>query len=297
MNVLITGARGQLGHDAATEFAARGHAVTGTASAPEAGESYRPLDIRDKDAAARVIESARPDIVIHCAAWTAVDAAERAENRERVRAVNAQGTANIARACAEQGCKMLYISTDYVFPGTGSAPWSADCREFAPCNHYGRTKREGERAVEEALREYFIVRTSWLYGARGSNFVKTMIRLSKTHDSLRVVADQIGTPTYSRDLARLIADMAESDRYGHYNAANEGGYISWCDFARAIFARTGAQTRVQPVTTAEYGAPAARPLNSRLDTGKLIRQGFAPLPTWQDALGRFLCELDRMEEQ
>lgn len=295
MRVLITGVNGQLGHDAALEFAARGHSVIGTGTAAAERTGYMRLDICDFDAVSRIVSAVRPDAVIHCAAWTAVDAAERAENREAVRAVNVRGTENLARACKSVGCKMLYISTDYVFPGTGSAPWTADGRDFAPCNYYGQTKLEGEFAVSDRLESFFVVRTAWLYGLNGNNFVKTMLRLARTHDTLRVVADQLGTPTYSRDLARLLADMAQSDRYGFYNASNEGGFISWYDFACAIFKREGLDTQVIPVTTAEYGAEAPRPLNSRLDKSKLVRQGFAPLPVWQDALERFLTELHSME--
>ena len=295
MRVLITGVNGQLGHDAAEELAARGHSVIGTGTAAAERPGYVRLDIRDADAVSGVVSAVRPDALIHCAAWTAVDAAERAENREAVRTVNVLGTENLARACKTTGCKMLYISSDYVFPGTGSAPWTADGRELAPCNYYGQTKLEGEFAVSNTLDSFFIVRTSWLYGLNGNNFVKTVLRLARTHGTLRIVADQIGTPTYSRDLARLLADMAQSDRYGFYNAANSGGFISWYDFACAILAREGFDTQVIPVTTAEYGAEAPRPLNSRLDKGKLVRQGFAPLPAWQNALDRFLVELHSTE--
>ena len=297
MRVLITGVNGQLGHDAALEFAARGHSVTGTGTAPSERPDYVRLDLRDGDAVSRAVDEVMPDAVIHCAAWTAVDAAERTENREAVRAVNVHGTENLARACKNTGCKMLYISTDYVFPGTGDAPWTADCRDFAPCNFYGQTKLEGEFAVSDNLENFFVVRTAWLYGQNGNNFVKTMRRLARTHDTIRVVADQIGTPTYSRDLARLLADMAQSVRYGFYNATNEGGFISWYDFARAIIEREGFDTQVIPVTTAEYGAEAPRPLNSRLDKSKLVRQGFAPLPAWQDALDRFLAGLHSTENE
>ena len=295
MRILITGVNGQLGHDAALEFAARGHSVTGTGTAPAERPDYMRLDIRDPDAVSRAVDAAMPDAVIHCAAWTAVDAAERAENREAVRAVNVRGTENIARACKSAGSKMIYISTDYVFPGVGSEPWPADGSELSPCNYYGQTKLEGEFAVTDKLDNFFVVRTSWLYGLNGNNFVKTMRLAARTHDMLRVVNDQIGTPTYSRDLARLLADMAQSGRYGFYNAANEGGFISWCDFARRLFEREGLDTHITPVTTAEYGAEAPRPLNSRLDKSKLVRQGFAPLPEWQDALDRFLVELHGTE--
>ena len=291
MKILITGVNGQLGHDAAQEFYSRGHSVIGTGTAAHNRPGYMQLDIRDRDAASRIIKEISPDVVVHCAAWTAVDAAESAENCDAVRSVNVTGSKNLALACNSCGCKMIYISTDYVFPGTGSTPWAADCRDFAPCNYYGQTKLEGELAVSEILDNYFIVRTAWLFGLNGNNFVKTMLRLTKTHNTLRVVDDQIGTPTYSRDLARLLADMAESNKYGFYNATNEGGFISWCEFARAIFSHEGLSTNVIPVTSAEYGAPAPRPFNSRLDKSKLTQQGFAMLPTWQDALDRFLAEL------
>lgn len=300
MKAFITGVHGQLGHDAALEFMSRGHIAVGCGTKPEAGNcpcEYTVLDICDADAVMRTLTRVAPDEVVHCAAWTAVDAAERAENREKVRAINVHGTENIARACAECGAKLIFISSDYVFPGTGDSAWAADCRDFAPCNFYGQTKLDGERIVSILLERYFIVRTSWLYGINGTNFVKTMLRLGETHSTLRVVDDQIGTPTYSRDLARLLADMAEGERYGVYNASNEGGYISWCDFARAIFARAGLDVRVDGVTTAEYGAEAVRPLNSRFDKSKLAARGFAPLPTWEDALERFLSELAKTEEQ
>lgn len=300
MTVFITGVHGQLGHDAALEFLSRGYVAVGCGSRDDVGNcpcDYITLDICDKAAVMREIKRIQPNVVLHCAAWTAVDAAEHAENREKVRAINVQGTANIAHACCEVDAKMIFISTDYVFSGMGSAPWAADCRDFAPCNYYGQTKLDGERAVKSVLNKYFIVRTSWLYGVNGTNFVKTMLRLGNTHDTLRVVADQIGTPTYSRDLAGLLADMAESEAYGVYNAANEGGYISWCDFAHAIFDNAGVAVNVLPTTTAEYGAAAVRPLNSRFDTTKLTAQGFAPLPPWEDALKRFLSELAQTEEQ
>lgn len=300
MKVFVTGVGGQLGHDVVNELAQRGHTAVGSDLAPHyAGAQdgtavtrapYVPLDITDADAVDSMLLLEKPDAVIHCAAWTAVDAAEDAP--EKVRAVNAGGAAHIARACARLGCKMLYISTDYVFDGQGSAPWQPDCRDYKPLNVYGQTKLEGEQAVASALEKYFIVRIAWAFGENGKNFVKTMLSLGKTHDTLRVVCDQIGTPTYTRDLARLLADMVESEKYGYYHATNEGGYISWYDFAREIFRQAGYPTEVIPVTTAEYGlSKAARPFNSRLDKSKLAQAGFTPLPTWQNALGRYLRQI------
>lgn len=293
MKVFVTGVNGQLGHAVMKELEGRRCVCVGSGRAPCGGEpecpSYVQLDITDAQAVRRVMEAVRPDAVIHCAAWTAVDKAELAENRSAVFAVNVDGTRNIAQCCRTLGCKMIYISTDYVFDGRGEKPWEPECREHAPLNRYGRTKLLGEAAVSEALEESFIVRTAWVFGDKGENFVKTMLRLGKTRDSLRVVSDQIGRPTYARDLARLLADMAETEQYGYYHATNEGGYISWYDFACEIFKEAGYRVNVSPVSTAEYGASgAARPLNGRLDTAKLAQSGFAPLPDWRDALGRFL---------
>lgn len=257
------------------------------------GGAYFSLDITDREAVLRQIDALRPDAVMHCAAWTAVDAAEDPENRETVRRVNADGTRYLAEAAARVGAKMLYISTDYVFGGEGDTPWDPDCREFAPLNHYGQTKFEGETAVAGALERFFIVRIAWVFGPHGQNFVKTMLRVGKTHDEVRVVNDQIGTPTYTVDLARLLADMIVTERYGYYHATNEGGYISWFDFCREIYRQAGLATRVIPVSTKEYGlSRAARPANSRLDKTKLIREGFEPLPDWRDALGRYLLETE-----
>ncbi|MBP3428229.1 MAG: dTDP-4-dehydrorhamnose reductase [Clostridia bacterium] len=296
MKVFVTGVCGQLGHDAVLELTARGHLCVGSDLAPAceglADTPYAPLDITDAEAVSHALDEAKPDAVIHCAAWTAVDAAE--EHEAQARAVNAQGTANIAAACRRLGCKMMYISTDYVFSGEGEAPWRADCRDFAPLSVYGRTKLEGEEAVRAQVEKRFIVRTAWVFGLNGKNFVKTMLALGEKYDSLRVVYDQIGTPTYTPDLARLLADMIVTDRYGDYHATNEGGYISWADFAKAIFARAGMGTQVVPVTTEEYGlSKAARPKNSRLDKRALAQAGFAPLPPWQDALDRFLRAMGR----
>lgn len=299
MKILVTGACGQLGQDVVKEVLRRGHTLTasGTAETPEKIQQilemqYVQMDITDKNRVGQVIAGAEPDAVIHCAAWTAVDAAEEGENAKKVYAVNVTGTENIANACKKADCKMLYISTDYVFDGTGSSPWKADCRNFCPLSVYGRTKLLGEQAVERILDRYFVVRTAWVFGSGGGNFVKTMLKIGKTNDTIRVVSDQIGTPTYTPDLARLLVDMAETEKYGYYHATNEGGYISWYEFACEIFRQAGYNTQVIPVTTEEYGlSKACRPLNSRLDRKKLVENGFVPLPNWQDALHRYLQEV------
>lgn len=286
MKVLVTGVKGQLGHDVFNELCARGYEAVGV--------DVEEMDITDAQSVDKMLSSVRPDAVIHCAAWTAVDAAEESENIEKVSLVNVQGTKNIAKACRAIGSKMMYISTDYVFDGQGTEPWEADCKEYAPLSVYGRTKLEGELAVAEALDAYFIVRIAWVFGINGKNFVKTMLALSEKYESLRVVDDQIGTPTYTFDLARLLVDMIETDKYGYYHATNEGGYISWADFAKEIFRQAKKTTAVIPVTTAEYGlSKAKRPFNSRLDKSKLIEKGFAPLPDWKDALARYLFELEK----
>lgn len=285
MKVLVTGVKGQLGYDVVAELAKRGHTPVGV--------DIEEMDITDEAAVARTVSQVAPDAVIHCAAWTAVDAAEDAENVDKVRAVNAKGTACLANACKAQGCKMMYISTDYVFDGQGTEPWHPDCKAYAPLSVYGQTKLEGELAVSETLEQYFIVRIAWVFGINGKNFIKTMLKLSDTYETLRVVSDQIGTPTYTYDLARLLVDMIFTDKYGYYHATNEGGYISWAEFAEEIFKQAGKATKVIPVTTAEYGvSKAKRPFNSRLDKSKLIACGFEPLPTWQDALARYLKELE-----
>ena len=253
---------------------------------------YLSLDITDKEAVKCVIESVKPDAVIHCAAWTAVDMAEDDDKIAKVRAINAGGTQNIADVCKKLDCKMTYISTDYVFDGQGTEPWKPDCKDYKPMNVYGQTKLEGELAVSQTLEKYFIVRIAWVFGLNGKNFIKTMLNVGKTHDTVRVVNDQIGTPTYTYDLARLLIDMNETEKYGYYHATNEGGYISWYDFTKEIYRQAGYTTKVLPVTTAEYGlSKAARPLNSRLDKSKLVENGFTPLPTWQDALSRYLKEI------
>ena len=307
MKVFVTGVGGQLGHDVMNELHKRGYEGIGSDIAPQYSGAqdgsavtvmpYMPLDITDAAAVSRVLREVKPDAVVHCAAWTAVDAAEDMENQSRVHAINAEGTANIAEVCKELDCKMVYISTDYVFNGQGETPWQPDCKDYAPLNFYGQTKLEGELAVSSRLEKYFIVRIAWVFGLNGKNFIKTMLKLGETHDTLRVVNDQIGTPTYTLDLSRLLVDMIETERYGYYHATNEGGYISWYDFARAIFKAAGMHVNVLPVTTAEYGeSKAKRPFNSRLDKSKLTDSGFQPLPDWQDALERYMeneCEGNR----
>ena len=288
MKVFVTGVGGQLGYDVLKELKKRGHECVGS-DITESAEIK--LDITDKAAVEAALSQIHPDAVIHCAAWTAVDAAEEEENKAKVYAVNVTGTQNIAEACKKLDCKMIYISTDYVFNGQGTEPWRADCREYAPLNYYGQTKLEGELAVAKAIEKYFIVRIAWVFGLNGKNFIKTMINVGKTHDAVRVVNDQIGTPTYTYDLARLLVDMAETEKYGYYHATNEGGYISWYDFCCEFFRQYGLTTKVIPVTTAEYGmSKAARPFNSRLDKSKLIEAGFKPLPAWRDAVKRYLQE-------
>ena len=300
MNILVTGVGGQLGYDVVKELLSRGHSPVGSDVLPalpfDLGAPYVPLDITDREAVQKTIAGLRPDAVIHCAAWTAVDAADDLENQEKVFLINGAGTRYIAEACKAIGAKMLYISTDYVFDGQGDAPWQADDHRYAPLNVYGKSKLEGELAVAETLKEFFIVRIAWVFGLNGKNFIKTMLNVGKKYDTVRVVNDQIGTPTYTKDLARLLSDMIVTDKYGYYHATNEGGYISWYDFTREIYRQAGMTTAVLPVTTAEYGlSKAARPFNSRLDKSKLIQNGFAPLPDWHDALGRYLREIGEIE--
>ena len=302
MKIFVTGVAGQLGHDVMNELAKRGYEGNGSDVAPEytgiqdgsavTKMPYVSLDITDKYAVEQTLEQIRPDVVVHCAAWTAVDMAEDDDKVEKVRAVNAGGTENIALVCKKLDCKMVYISTDYVFDGQGEKPWDPDCKDYKPMNVYGQTKLEGELAVSRNLEKYFIVRIAWVFGVNGKNFIKTMLNVGKTHDTVRVVKDQIGTPTYTYDLARLLIDMVETDKYGYYHATNEGGYISWYDFTCEIYRQAGYDTKVIPVTTEEYGmSKAARPFNSRLDKSKLVKNGFTPLPTWQDALSRYLKEI------
>lgn len=302
MKVFVTGVGGQLGHDVVNELVRRGHEAVGSDiqdayaglqdGSAVCAAPYFPLDITDAAAVERVLGDVKPDAVIHPAAWTAVDAAEDAENREKVHRINGEGPLHIARACKKLGAKMLYISTDYVFDGQGDRPWQPDDTCYAPLSVYGKTKLEGEQAVAGTLEKFFIVRIAWAFGKNGKNFVRTMLNVGRKHDTVRVVNDQIGTPTYTFDLARLLADMIESDKYGYYHATNEGGYISWYDFTREIYRQAGLNTKVIPVTTAEYGlSKAARPFNSRLDKSKLSQNGFTPLPDWRDALKRYLTEI------
>lgn len=308
MKFFVTGVNGQLGHDVMNELSSRSYEGIGSDIAPKYSGiqddspvtkmPYISLDITDKEAVIRILKETAPDVVIHCAAWTAVDLAEDADKQETVRKINADGTQYIASACKELDCKMIYLSTDYVFDGQGTTPWKPDCKDYKPLNVYGQTKLLGEQAVANTLEKYFIVRIAWVFGQNGKNFIKTMLTVGKNHDKLTVVNDQIGTPTCTFDLARLLVDMAESEKYGYYHATNEGGYISWYDFTKEIFRQAVAlghteydenHVTVFPVTTAEYGmSKAARPFNSRLDKSKLIEAGFTPLPDWKDALQRYL---------
>ena len=306
MKVFVTGVAGQLGHDVMNELAARGYEGIGTDLAPaysgvQDGSPvttmpYVSLDITDADAVDKVLTETAPDVIVHCAAWTAVDAAEDEDKQAKVRAINVDGTQNIANAAKKLDAKMVYISTDYVFDGQGTEPWEPDCKEYAPLNVYGETKLGGEQAVAGTLNKYFIVRIAWVFGLNGKNFIKTMLQVGKNHPQVRVVNDQIGTPTYTMDLSRLLVDMIETEKYGYYHATNEGGYISWYDFTVEIYKQAGMSTQVLPVTTAEYGlSKAARPFNSRLEKSKLTENGFTPLPTWQDAVHRYLQALAGQE--
>ncbi|MCD8310656.1 MAG: dTDP-4-dehydrorhamnose reductase [Prevotellaceae bacterium] len=308
MKAFVTGVNGQLGHDVVNELVKRGHEAIASDITPAyhgiadcsavTTAPYIQLDITDAAAVDKAIVKTAPDVVFHCAAWTAVDLAEDADKAPIVRAVNAGGTCHIAEACKKQNCKMIYISTDYVFDGRGTEPWKPDCKDYNPINVYGQTKLEGEQAVAGTLEKYFIVRIAWVFGLNGKNFVRTMLNVGKTHDTVRVVNDQIGTPTYTYDLARLLVDMAGTDKYGYYHATNEGGYISWYDFAREIYRQAGYTAKVIPVTTQEYGlSKAARPFNSRLDKGKLKENGFELLPAWQDALEEYLKELEKFNNR
>lgn len=295
MKFFVTGVAGQLGYDVVKHVLSRGYECVCSDIFDDYSISsdYIKLDITDGESVKGIVEKIDPDVVVHCAAWTAVDAAEEDENKKKVYDVNVTGTKNIAQTCKELGCKMIYISTDYVFNGQGAEPWGADCKDFAPLNFYGQTKLEGEYAVVELLEKFFIVRIAWVFGLNGNNFIKTMINVGKKYNTVRVVNDQIGTPTYTRDLARLLADMAETDKYGFYNATNEGGFISWYDFCCEFYKQYGLGTKVIPVTTAEYGSSkATRPYNSRLDKSKLSKNGFTPLPIWQDAVKRYLEEAE-----
>lgn len=290
MRVFVTGVKGQLGFDVVNELKKRGHEAIGV--------DIDEMDITKEREVQTIIKNIKPDAVIHCAAWTAVDAAEDEENKNKVYLVNAVGTSYIAKVCKELDCKMLYLSTDYVFDGKGDTAWLPDCKDYKPLNVYGQSKLEGEKAVSSLLNKFFIVRIAWVFGINGNNFIKTMLRVGKNHDILTVVNDQIGTPTYTYDLARLLVDMIETEKYGYYHATNEGGYISWHTFATEIFRQASLlgheeydenHLTVKPVTTKEYGiSKAKRPFNSRLDKSKLVENGFTPLPTWQDALKRYL---------
>lgn len=304
MRVFVTGVAGQLGHDCMNELVKRGHEAVGSdvvhVAAPYSGANeptpiarmdYVQLDITDQAAVAATIVKIKPDAIIHCAAWTAVDAAEDEENKAKVHAINVDGTRYIAEAAKAVGAKLLYLSTDYVFDGKGERPWQPDDKNYAPLNYYGQTKLEGELAVSGTLDKFFVVRIAWVFGLNGKNFIKTMVNVGKTHDTVRVVDDQIGTPTYIYDLARLLVDMIETEKYGYYHATNEGGYISWADLAEEAYRAAGMSVMVNRVTTAEYGlSKAARPENSRLDKSKLVEEGFKPLPDWKDAVKRYIAE-------
>lgn len=303
MKVLVTGVAGQLGHDVMNELHKRGYEGVGSDIAPQYSGAddgtavtkmdYVQMDITNSEEVTETIKKVNPDVVVHCAAWTAVDLAEESENKEKVMAINVGGTENIAKVCKELDCKMVYISTDYVFDGYGTRPWEEDCKDYAPLNVYGESKLMGEKVVSLNLEKYFIVRIAWVFGVNGNNFIKTMLNVGKKFDTLKVVNDQIGTPTYTYDLSRLLVDMIETDKYGYYHATNEGGYISWYDFACEIFKQAGYKTKVNPVTTEEYGvSKARRPFNSRLNKTKLVDNGFTPLPDWKDALNRYLKEID-----
>ena len=303
MKVLVTGVAGQLGHDVMNELHKRGYEGVGSDIAPKYSGAddgtavtkmdYVQMDITNSQEVTETIKKVNPDVVVHCAAWTAVDLAEESENKEKVMAINVGGTENIAKVCKELDCKMVYISTDYVFDGYGTRPWEEDCKDYAPLNVYGESKLMGEKVVSLNLEKYFIVRIAWVFGVNGNNFIKTMLNVGKKFDTLKVVNDQIGTPTYTYDLSRLLVDMIETDKYGYYHATNEGGYISWYDFACEIFKQAGYKTKVNPVTTEEYGvSKARRPFNSRLNKTKLVDNGFTPLPDWKEALNRYLKEID-----
>lgn len=312
MKVFVTGVAGQLGHDVMNELAKRGYEGIGSDIAQEyAGVQdgsevctmpYVSMDITNPDAVAKTLEEIQPEVIVHCAAWTAVDLAEDEDKKEKVYAINVLGTKYIAECAKKLNAKMVYISTDYVFDGQGEKPWTPDCTEYAPLNYYGMTKYQGEQAVSSLLEKYFIVRIAWVFGTNGKNFIKTMLNVGKNHDKINVVSDQIGTPTYTLDLSRLLVDMLGTEKYGYYHATNEGGYISWYDFTKEIFRQavelghleySEDKIQVSPVTTAEYGlSKAARPFNSRLDKSKLVENGFEPLPTWQDAVERYLKEIE-----
>ena len=301
MKVFVTGITGQLGHAVMAELLRRRHEVIGTArresedwqSGP--GQTFIKLELTDENAVKEAVAASKPDAVIHCAAWTAVDAAEEEKNQSTVYAVNVLATRYLAEAAKTVDAKMLYLSTDYVFDGQGTRPWEPDDKCYAPLNVYGQSKLDGELAVSSVLMKFFIVRIAWVFGLNGKNFVKTMIDVGKTHDTVRVVSDQIGTPTYTKDLAKLLVDMIEMEKYGYYHATNSemepGCYISWADLAEEAFRVAGMKTKVVRVSTEEYGlSKAVRPYNSRLDKSKLVEAGFMPLPTWKDAVRRYVEE-------
>ena len=283
MRVLVTGVKGQLGYDVVNELEKRGHEAVGV--------DIQEMDITDPAQTEKVIAEAGVEAVIHCAAYTAVDAAE--DNAELCRRVNAYGTENVARVCGKLDLKMLYLSTDYVFDGEGTRPWEPD-DERHPLNVYGQTKYEGELAVEKYLKKFYIVRIAWVFGKNGKNFIRTMLNLAENHDTLTVVNDQIGSPTYTYDLAALLVDMIETDKYGFYHATNEG-LCSWYEFACEIFRQAGKQVKVIPVSSEEYPAKAKRPHNSRMNKDKLEANGFQRLPAWQDALGRYLKQVGAVQ--
>ena len=297
MKVLVTGTSGQLGYDVMMELKKRGYEGIGAdRSDSDAGFEHVILDITDAKKVSEVVNEIKPDAIVHCAAWTNVDGAEDPDNRDKVMAVNVEGTRNLAEAAKAVDAKFMYISTDYVFNGQGERPWQPDDKDYAPLNVYGESKLNGELAVSEILDKYFIVRIAWVFGKNGNNFIKTMIKVGETHSEVEVVADQIGTPTYTFDLARLLVDMIETDKYGYYHATNEGGYISWADFAKEIYKDAEMDVKVVPVSTEDYEKKAGktvakRPFNSRLDKSKLIEAGFEPLPNWQDAVKRYIKEL------
>lgn len=300
MTVLVTGVAGQLGYDVVNELSKRGLEAIGTDIREEKEltnkadwSRYIQLDITDKEKVGEVVGQVNPDAIIHCAAWTNVDGAEDPNNKPLVKKINVDGTDNLVKAAKDIGCKFLYISTDYVFDGEGIRPWEPDDKNYAPQNYYGETKLQGELAVSSQLEKYFIVRIAWVFGLNGKNFIKTMYNVGKTHDTVRVVNDQIGTPTYTLDLARLLVDMIETEKYGYYHATNEGGYISWYQLTREIYRQAGMDVKVIPVSTEEYGLSVAkRPHNSRLEKSKLIKNGFKPLPDWKDAVARYLKGLE-----
>lgn len=306
LKIFVTGTAGQLGYDVVERALSYGYSIISSdvvvpsmqphpLGLNEPDPEFCQLDITNREAVLQAFETYKPDAVIHCAAWTAVDAAEDEENQEKVHRINVVGTENITLAAKTIDAKMIYISTDYVFDGQGTEPWKPDCKDYAPLNVYGQSKLDGELAVSRILDKYFIVRIAWVFGLNGKNFIKTMVNVGKIHDTVRVVNDQIGTPTYTKDLSRLLVDMIGTEKYGYYHATNSetepGGYISWYDFTKEIYRQAGMSTNVVPVTTAEYGlSKAARPFNSRLDKSKLVEEGFTPLPDWKDAVGRYLKE-------